>query len=127
DQLQVDRYLNNSFHSISDNRSKGTKENDFWFEPELYKKLSPMEHFDTINTPILFIETGAERDLNGSRARPLFNGLHTRGIKTNLVYYPEAFHNGGWNDEYKKDYMKRLVAWFDHCIKGKPLPDDMVR
>lgn len=123
DQLQDDRYKNGSFHSISENRSKGTKPNDLWFHSEVYKDLSPMEHFEKINTPILFIETGAERELIGSYAKPLFNALLARGIKTNLVYYPEAFHNGGWNDEYKRDYMKRLVAWFDHCIKGHPLPD----
>lgn len=37
--------------------------------------------------------------------------------------YRKAFHNNGWNDEYKRDHMKRLVAWFDYCIKGIDLPD----
>ncbi|MCJ7843595.1 prolyl oligopeptidase family serine peptidase [Lederbergia sp. NSJ-179] len=123
DPLQTDRYMNSSFHSMSENRSKGTIANDLWFEPDVYKKFSPMEHFEKIITPMLFIETSAERELNGSSSRTLFNALITRGIKTNLVYYPEAFHNGGWNDVYKKDYMKRVVAWFDYCIKGKDLPD----
>lgn len=123
DSLQTDRYMNSSFHSILENRSKGTSPNDLWFEPDVYKKFSPMEHFEKIMTPMLFIETSAERELNGSSSRTLFNALITRDIKTNLVYYPKAFHNGGWNDAYKKDYMKRVVAWFDYCIKGQNLPD----
>jgi dipeptidyl aminopeptidase/acylaminoacyl peptidase len=127
DQLQRARYTNHAFHSITKNRSKGTKPNDFWFNPEVYKHISPMEHIEKVNTPILFIETGAERMLNGSCAKPFYNGLLTRGIKTNLVYYPEAFHNGGWNDVYKRDYMKRLIAWFDYCIKEEPLPDEFLK
>lgn len=123
DLLLKDRYHNDSFHSISENRSKGTIPNDLWFQPDVYKKISPMEHFEKINTPMLFVETGAERDLIGSSARPLFNALVAREIKTNLIYYPEAFHSCGWNDVYKRDYMKRLVAWFDYCIKGIDLPD----
>lgn len=123
DLLQRDRYANGAFHSISDNRGRGTKPNDLWFNPEVYKKFSPMEHFEQIQTPMLFIETGAERENIGSEAKPLFHALLAQNVKTKLIYYPEAYHNGGWNDEYKRDYMKRLVAWFDHCIKGRELPD----
>jgi dipeptidyl aminopeptidase/acylaminoacyl peptidase len=122
DQLQRARYTNHAFHSIAENRSKGTKPKDFWFDPEVYQHLSPIEHVNKVTTPMLFIETGAERMLNGSCAKVFYNGLLAHGIKTNLVYYPEAFHNGGWNDAYKRDYMKRLVAWFDHCLKEEPLP-----
>jgi dipeptidyl aminopeptidase/acylaminoacyl peptidase len=128
DTLQRDRYGGATpTHASRKNRSEGTIPKDLWFQPDVYKEMSPMENFETINTPMLFIETGAERRLNGSCARPLFNGLLARGIKTNLVYYPKAFHNGGWNDEYKKDYMQRLVAWFDHCLKEEPLPDDFLK
>jgi len=38
------------------------------------------------------------------------------------VRYAEAFHQGGWADEYKTDYASRLTAWFDHCLLGSPLP-----
>src|SRR5690625_948066 len=122
DLLQDARLLNQSFHSISDNRSKGTTQSDFWFNPEVYQKISPMEHYQKINTPMLLIETSGERELNRNQATPLFHALLTKKVETNLIYYPHAFHNGGWNDEYKRDYMKRLVAWFDYCIKGIALP-----
>jgi dipeptidyl aminopeptidase/acylaminoacyl peptidase len=122
DFLQFDRYTNCPFHSMRENRKKGTISKDYWVKPDEYKKFSPMEQFENINTPMLFIETSAERLINGSSARTLYHSLLARNIETNLVYYPEAFHNGGWNDEYKKDYMKRLLAWFNYSIKGVEIP-----
>ncbi len=91
-------------------------------KPHRIRQLSPIEQLTTIKTPIMLIESGGEREEGRSGAKPFFNGLCAVGVEAKLIYYPKAYHNGGWNDEYKRDYMKRLVAWFDYCIKGKPLP-----
>lgn len=93
-----------------------------WVQTDIYKLNSPIEQVNEIATPILFFETSAERSQYGSLATPFMNGMRSKNIESYLVYYPEAFHNGGWNDLYKKDYMTRLRRWFDYCINGKELP-----
>ena len=70
----------------------------------------------------MIIESGAERRVRGSQARLFYDGLSALGIETRLVYYPKAYHGGGWNDDYKRDYMNRLIAWFDHCLRDIDLP-----
>ncbi len=112
-----------AFHALTPNRLGNSDPNDMYFNPSAYDAISPMEHIGKVKTPLLLIETGAERAHGGSGARPFFNGLCTVGVEAYLAYYPDAFHNGGWNDEYKSDYLRRLLAWFDHCLKGDELPE----
>ncbi|MCS7462769.1 prolyl oligopeptidase family serine peptidase [Paenibacillus doosanensis] len=110
DLLYDDRYGN-----------KGSYE-EKWVDKQIYKMNSPIEQVNDIEAPVLFFETSAERSLYGSVATPFINGLRSKNTEAYLICYPKAFHNGGWNDIYKKDYMKRLRLWFDHCIHGKDLP-----
>jgi dipeptidyl aminopeptidase/acylaminoacyl peptidase len=95
-----------------------------WVNPEIYKQFSPMEHIRSINTPVLIIETSDERTIGfPPQARVFSHGLRALAIESYLAFYPKAFHTGGWNDAYKRDYMNRLTAWFNHCLKKAPLPD----
>lgn len=59
-----------------------------WLNAQKFRDLSPIELIESIQTPMILIET-----------------------------------NGGWNDTYKEDYMRRLVVWFDYCLKDVPLPE----
>jgi hypothetical protein len=72
----------------------------------------------------MVIEMGAE---TGRGSPPggmvLYRWVCALGVETCYVWYPHASHDGGWNDDYKADYMRRLLAWFDHCLKGEPLPE----
>jgi len=124
DTLHSDRSNGTAFHAYSEfaNRLGNADPHAMWNNPEVYKVLDSIENISKMNTPLLLMETSAERE-NGENARILFNGLRYFGVESYLVYYPKAFHNGGWNDEYKKDYMLRLLAWFDYCLKGVALPE----
>ncbi len=93
-----------------------------WNDPEAFQKFSPIEHVQKVKTPTLFIETGAEHSKDKS-AMAFFHGLVHNGVEAYFVYYPAAYHTGGWNNHYKHDYLRRLLVWFDHCLKGKPLPE----
>jgi len=38
-----------------------------------------------------------------------------RGIDTRLVVYP-GMHHGDWSEKFDKDYLVRVVAWFDKYL-----------
>lgn len=126
DALFVDRYHGSSFLTYRSTRKGNADKLDLWLKPELMREISPIEHIASVDTPILMIETAAEQGDGYSYAKPFFNGLAMLGKEVYLVNYPEAFHNGGWNDVYKKDYMQRLLAWFDYCLKGSSLPASFI-
>lgn len=120
DPLVLDRCSGNAFHALKPNRQGNSGPMDMWLKPEVYRYLSPMHHVTSIHTPSLIVETGAERkDL---QARMLFNALSALGVDAYWVFYPDTFHNGRWSDADKRDYMTRLLAWWDHHLKGAPLP-----
>lgn len=121
DLLSRDRMARQPFYSLRPNRRGSAHPEVRWFQPNIYKKLSPVEHIERISTPMLLIETEPEHRAHD--AVPLYNGLCATGNEVFYVRYPQAFHNGGWKDEYKRDYSNRLVAWFDHCLQAKPLPN----
>ncbi|MBE1442711.1 S9 family peptidase [Paenibacillus sp. OAS669] len=124
DNLHHDRSNGQAFHAHPryKNRLGNADPNAMWTTPDVYKELDSIEHISSIKTPLLLMETSAERKY-GQNAKLLFNGLRFYDVESYLVFYPQAFHSGGWNDEYKKDYMLRLVAWFDYCLKGISLPE----
>ncbi|WP_199616376.1 alpha/beta hydrolase family protein [Paenibacillus alkalitolerans] len=126
DFLHDDRNYGVPFHAFRPNRLGEANPKDMWLKSEVYKELSTLENVGSIQTPILLIETGAERHWDGalweSAAKTLFIALEGLGVETYLVCYTKAFHGGGWNVKYQEEYLFRILAWFDYCLKGKPLP-----
>lgn len=128
DLLRFDRCAGRPFYSWESNRLGNADPQALWTHPEVYSRFSPIEHISSIRTPVLIIETAAETTRAWvHQASTLFNGLQVCGVESYLVHYPEAYHNGGWNDKYKRDYMDRLVSWFDHCLREKALPERFLR
>ncbi|SDS05098.1 Dipeptidyl aminopeptidase/acylaminoacyl peptidase [Paenibacillaceae bacterium GAS479] len=127
DFLHQDRNYGVPFHAFRPSRLGEADPKDMWLRPEIYKELSSLENIGSINTPVLLIETGGEMQWDGahwtSESRTLFLGLEGLGIETYLVCYTKAAHGGGWNREYQRDYLNRVVVWFEHCLKGMPLPE----
>jgi dipeptidyl aminopeptidase/acylaminoacyl peptidase len=123
DALALDRLVGRPFWSLTPNRQGKADPMDLWRRPEVYREISPIEHVASVKTPTLLIETGGERRPGYWGGRSFWLALCALGVETYYVWYPRAEHNGGWNDEYKKDYARRLLAWFDHYLKGSPLPD----
>jgi dipeptidyl aminopeptidase/acylaminoacyl peptidase len=125
DLLSFDRAIGKPFFTMQPNRMGKANPQANWLEPEVYKEFSPMEHIRSVKTPVLLIETPGERHGGWeNQGISFFNGLCALGVESYLVYYPRARHNGGWNDNYKRDYMSRVATWFDHCLKGSSLPDE---
>ncbi|MFC5464197.1 S9 family peptidase [Lederbergia graminis] len=127
DWLQWDRDYGVPFYAFNPNRKGEADPKNMWLRTETYKQISPLENIESIHCPVLLIETGGERSWNGARwrsdAKSLFLGLDGLGKETSLVCYTKAFHTGGWNRKYQKDYVNRISAWFDYCLNGVPLPE----
>ena len=51
-----------------------------------------------------------------SAAELFYQSLRERGIATKLVVYP-GMHHGGWPPEFERDYLERIVAWFDKYLQ----------
>ncbi|MEX2125252.1 MAG: S9 family peptidase [Woeseia sp.] len=81
-----------------------------------YDRLSPLMRAGRVVTPTIFL--GGREDWNVPilNAELFYQTLRHRGIDTQLVVYPNS-HHGGWDQKYSKDYLERIVAWFDHHIK----------
>jgi len=70
---------------------------------------------NNIQCPFLIVETGmAEGRYQVGKA--LYNKLIEHDKQTEYYIYPNAFHNGGWNDKYKIDYIHKLVSFFKKYI-----------
>ena len=87
-----------------------------WENEEKYDRLSPLTQAGKVTTPTIFL--GGRNDWNVPilNAELFYQSLRTRGIETKLVVYPDT-HHGGWREEYQKDYLRRVLEWFDTHLK----------
>lgn len=75
------------------------------------EKYSVETKVESIDCPFLIIETGmAEGRFH--IGENLYNKLLSHNKITEYYIYSNAFHNGGWNDDYKLDYIKRITTFF---------------
>jgi len=119
DLLQGDRQYGKPFYAWKKNRLGESDPKALWNNIDVYKGISPIEHVSSVKTPTLLIETKGERPNGYSLSQSFFYGLLENGVKATRVYYPNAYHTGAWNDDYKSDYLQRLVDWFDQNVLEK--------
>jgi len=85
--------------------------------PELYDRLSPLLRADRVTTPTIFLGGREDWNVPVLSAELFYQTLKTLGVDTKLVVYPDS-HHGGWDERYEKDYLERVVAWFDNYDPG---------
>ncbi len=87
-----------------------------WENREKYDRLSPLLQAGRVTTPTIFL--GGREDWNVPliNAELFYQSLRKRGVPTELVVYPGA-HHGGWPKEFERDYLERVLAWFDRYLK----------
>jgi dipeptidyl aminopeptidase/acylaminoacyl peptidase len=79
---------------------------------EMYDRLSPLLRAGRVVTPTIFLGGREDWNVPVLNAELFYQALRYRGVDTQLVVYPEA-HHGGWEPEHSKDYLERIVGWFD--------------
>ncbi len=86
-----------------------------WENLERYDHLSPLLKAGQVTTPTIFL--GGREDWNVPllNAELFYQSLRKRGVPTELVAYP-GMHHGGWDPAFERDYLERVVAWFDKYL-----------
>jgi dipeptidyl aminopeptidase/acylaminoacyl peptidase len=92
-----------------------------WENQALWDKLSPFYKVKNITTPTLFM--GGEIDANVPilGGEQMYQALKSLGRTTELVVYPEEFHEFT-NPSHILDRHRRYLAWYGHYVKGDPAP-----
>jgi len=92
-----------------------------WESPLRYIENSPLFTLDKINTPILIMSNDDDGAVPWYQGIEFFTGLRRLQKPAWLLNYNEADH---WPTKLrdKHDFQIRMAQFFDHYLKGKPMP-----
>lgn len=95
-----------------------------WEAPLRYIENSPVFTLDKIQTPILIMHNDDDGAVPWYQGIEFFTGLRRLQKPAWLLNYNEADH---WPTKLrdKEDFQIRLAQFFDHYLKGKPMPEWM--
>lgn len=88
---------------------------------ELYIENSPLFYADKIKTPLLIMSNDKDEAVPWYQGIELFTAMRRLGKIGWLLQYNNETHNIS-NDVNAKDYTIRLYQFFDHYLKGQPMP-----
>lgn len=87
-----------------------------WDNPIRYITNSPLFEFDRIHAPVLLLQ-GTSDPICASQAGPIYSALRRLGKTAELVLYNGEDHSPlYWKEENRKDYLDRVVKWFDQYL-----------
>lgn len=87
-----------------------------WENREKYDVHSPLLRAGNVKTPTLFLGGRIDWNVPILNAELFYQALKVQGVDSQLVVYP-GVHHGGWPEAFEKDYLVRVIDWFDHYIK----------
>jgi len=93
---------------------------NLWEKTDTYIKNSAVLYADRVTTPLLIMHTKKDRICLYPNAREFFLGLRRMGKKAWMLVYPEGNHSLHGNES--KDFTNRMMQFFDHYLKDKPVP-----
>lgn len=97
-----------------------------WENREKYDLLSPLLRAGKVETPTIFLGGRIDWNVPILNAELFYQALKIRGIDTQLVVYPGT-HHGGWSEDFEKDYLQRVLDWFDKYVPGEQVPISRLR
>lgn len=97
---------------------------DLWSGFDLYIENSPLFDYPKVKTPVLIMHNNADGAVPYYQGIEMFMALRRLGKPAWLLEYNREAHNLS-NRKNAKDLSKRLSDFFDHYLKGAPLPDWM--
>ena len=88
---------------------------------ELYIENSPVFHADKVKTPVLIMHNDADGAVPWYQGIEFFCALRRFGSPAWLLQYKNEAHNL-MERKNCKDLSERLLQFFDHYLKGTPMP-----
>ena len=87
-----------------------------WKNPELWNRLSPFFDIEKVKTPTLVLCGSADMRVPLLNSEQLYQALRRRGVATELVIYPDEYHEIG-KPSFRKDVLLRYLGWYDRYLK----------
>jgi len=91
-----------------------------WDNPSLYLENSPLLHADKITTPLLMMNNKQDGVVNFSQGIEMFTALRRLRKRVWMLQYENEYHS--LYSPAMKDYTLRLDQFYDHYLKGAPMP-----
>ena len=92
-----------------------------WEKRALYEKLSPFYRVTSITTPTLIMGGNIDWNVPIINGEQMFQALKSLGRTTELVVYPDEYHEFS-TPSHIKDRLERYLAWYNHYVKGDAAP-----
>ena len=94
---------------------------DLWNGIELYMENSPLFKLPNVTTPVLIMHNDNDGAVPWYQGIEMFMGLRRLGKPAWLLEYNDEAHNLRQRRN-RKDLSIRLQQFFDHYLKGEPMP-----
>jgi len=92
-----------------------------WNSHDLYESQSPLHHVTKIQTPFMILHGTADGAVDWVQGLEFFNAARRNGKQVILLSYPDEPHHLA-KKENQKDFQIRMKQYFDHYLKGAPMP-----
>ena len=92
-----------------------------WEKPNLYIENSPIFQFPKVNTPVAVMSNDADGAVPWYQGIEMFTALRRLNKPVWLLQYNDEAHNLVQRRN-RKDITIREAQFFDHFLKGKPMP-----
>jgi len=120
---QVFKSSGNNNHSYY-SRSQGRMGTDPWKDHQLYRSQSAIQNAQNISTPFMLLHGTEDGSVDWLQSLEYYNAARYLGKEVIFLSYPGEPHHLA-KEENQKDFQKRMKQYFDHYLKGKPMPDWM--
>ena len=92
-----------------------------WQDPKRYIDNSPLFEIDKINTPLLLLHNDEDAAVPFEQGIEFYLALRRLGKQAWLLNYRGEPH---WPVKWqnRKDFNVRMAQFFDHFLKGAPMP-----
>ncbi|MGN6591594.1 MAG: alpha/beta hydrolase family protein, partial [Terriglobales bacterium] len=92
---------------------------DLW---QVYTRNSPVANVKNVTTPLLMLSDFDDGAVDFTQGMEYFNALRRLHKPVVLLDYPSQNHSLSKRAD-QKDYTIRMMQFFDHYLKGAPMPD----
>jgi dipeptidyl aminopeptidase/acylaminoacyl peptidase len=92
-----------------------------WENPAAWLKVSPFRNVAKVTTPTLFMGGNIDWNVPILGGEQMYQALKRLGRTTELVVYPDEFHEFSI-PSHIKDRLERNLAWYAHFVKSDPTP-----